>query len=130
MTRLEEAVDKHPLIGAWSLEIRLEGRPRRDLATCAYHPDGSMSLSTSGYAAHGVWNPTNGHAARIRAMAPLGPSEGQVGWQILEADVETSPDGRSISLRGAFAHPTPSGVPLRIPIDGMGERILAGGPAS
>jgi hypothetical protein len=119
-------LNKHPLIGVWSVEIRLEGRPRREFATSVYHPDGSMSLSTSGYAAHGVWNATSPSAARIRAMAPLGPSEGQPGWQILEADVEVSQDGRSVSLRGVHSRPTPSGISNKTPIDGSGERLLPG----
>lgn len=122
-------MDEHPLIGVWSVEIRLEGRPRREFATSVYHPDGSMSVNTSGYAAQGVWNATSASAARIRAMAPLGPSEGQNGWQILEAEVEVSQDGRAISLRGVHSRPTPSGIPNRTPISGSGERLLPGAPA-
>jgi hypothetical protein len=130
MERDPQPVDKHPLIGVWSVEISLEGRPRREFATSVFHPDGSMSLGTSGYTAHGVWNATGARAARIRAMAPLGPDEGRPGWQILEADCEVSQDGGSVSLRGAYTRPTPSGVPNRIPISGPGKRLVLGGSAS
>jgi hypothetical protein len=114
---------EHPLIGVWMIEIALEGRPRREFATSAYHEDGSMTLTTSGYAAHGVWVATGDRAARIRAMAPLGPAEGQVGWQTLEAELEVSQDGATVSLRGVYLRPTPSGVETRITISGSGERI-------
>ena len=89
-----------------------------------------MSLSTSGYAAHGVWGATSAQAAHIRAMAPLGPAEGRPGWQGLEADFEASQDGMSVSLRGAHSRPTPSGAPNQTQISGSGARILPGGPAS
>ena len=121
---------EHPLIGVWSIEITLEGRPRREFATSTYHPDGSMTLTTSGYAANGVWSATSERAVRIRAMAPLGPAEGQPGWQTLEAEVEVSPDGRMIALRGVYARPPPSGVPMKIPINGSGERLLVNGSAN
>lgn len=123
-------MDKHPLIGVWSFEIRLEGRPQREFATSVFHPDGSMSLSMSGYAAHGVWGATSASTARIKAMAPLGPAEGQPGWQILEADAEVSEDGWSVSLRGVHSRPTPSGIPNKTPITGSGERIVPGGSAN
>jgi len=115
---------EHPLIGVWTIEIGLEGRPRREFATSAYHQDGSMTLTTSGYAAHGVWVATGDRAARIRAVAPLGPAEGQAGWQTLEAELEVSQDGATVSLRGVYSRPTPSGVATRITISGSGERLL------
>lgn len=117
-------MDKHPLIGVWSVEFRLEGRPGREFATGVFHADGSLSLSMSGYSAHGAWIATGARSAHSRAMAPLGLSEGQVGWQTLEMDAEVSQDGRSVSLRGVHSHPTPSGIPIRIPLQGTGERLL------
>ncbi len=123
-------MDKHPLIGVWSVELSLEGRPGREFATSVFHADGSMSLSLSGYSAHGSWIATGAQAAHMRAMAPLGSSEGRVGWQTLEMDAEVSQDGRSVALRGVHSRPTPSGIPISIPIDGLGERVLASGGAA
>ena len=121
---------EHPLIGVWSIEITFEGRPRREFATSAYHQDGSMTVTTSGYAAHGAWLATNPRGARVRALAPLGPAEGQPGWQTVEMDVEVSPDGRMISMRGVHSRPTPSGVSTRTAINGSGERLLVSSSGS
>jgi hypothetical protein len=114
----------HPIVGVWSIEIVVEGRPRRELATSAFHPDGSMTVTSSDYAAQGPWTAVSPRVARFRAMAPLGPAEGQPGWQTLEANVVTSDDGRSLSLQGAHSRPTPSGELRRTGIRGSGERLL------
>jgi len=114
---------EHSLIGVWSIEISIEGRPRRDLVTSAFHADGSMTVTASGYAAQGVWSATTAVGARVNALAPLGPAEGQPGWQTVDFDVEVAADARTLSLRGAYSRPTPSGVPTRTGITGSGQRI-------
>jgi hypothetical protein len=119
---------EHPVIGVWTVEVAFQGNPRREFATSAYHPDGSMTLTTSGYAAQGAWSAVSARSARVRAMAPLGPAEGQAGWHVLEAEVEVSQDGGSLSLQGLHSRPTPSGIPARTAITGSGQRLLVDGP--
>jgi hypothetical protein len=120
---------EHPLVGVWTLRAKYQGRPETELATHSYHADGSMSMSTAGYAGHGVWVPTSERSARARIMASVGPSEGQTAWYEFQASLEVSPDGQTLSLTGSLARPTPSGVPTEWPAAGSGDRLSVDGPA-
>lgn len=114
---------KHPLVGVWKMEVSYVGRPARELSVNTYHEDGSMSITTAGYTAHGVWAATDERSGRIQALAPVGPAEGQAAWHSFEASVESSADGRTFSLKGRLSRPTPSGVSNEIVATATGQRV-------
>jgi hypothetical protein len=115
---------EHPLIGAWT--VTFEGANRRlpDYATAAFHRDGSLTVTVSGYTAHGAWREADSGAVRFRALAPLAPGEGQTGWHTLTFNVQVSDDGSKLSLDGTYERPTPSGNPVIMTSTGSGERLL------
>ncbi|MGI9529172.1 MAG: hypothetical protein ACR2NG_05625 [Acidimicrobiia bacterium] len=116
---------EHPLIGAWTFTLDGGRRPGPEYATATFHPDGSMSITISGYTAHGAWRGTDSGTARFRALAPLAPGEGQTGWHTLTFDAQIDEDGRDqLSLDGEYARPTPSGNPILTTLTGAGERMV------
>ena len=114
---------KHPLVGVWKMEVGYVGRPARELAVNTYHEDGSMSVTTAGYTAHGAWSATGERSARIHALAPVGPAEGQAAWHTFDATVELSADGQTFALQGLLSRPTPSGVANQIAASATGQRV-------
>lgn len=113
---------QHHVIGSWTLEIRSTRRFGPDLATASFHADGMLTITVSGYTAHGVWVAVDPRVARVKAIAPLGPAEGQVGWHTLEMGTSAT-DADTMSIEGTHSRPTPSGAPSVTPISGSGERL-------
>ena len=114
---------EHPVIGAWTAMLD-DGRGfGSDYATTSFHPDGTMTLTISGYTAHGVWRAADPASVRFRAVAPLGPAEGQTGWHTLTFQVSVAPAGNALSLEGTYTRPTPSGTPSVTTITGSAERL-------
>ena len=115
---------EHPVIGAWTTTLEASRRFGPDYATAAFHPDGTMNITISGYTAHGAWHAADAGTVQFRAVAPLGPAEGQTGWHTLAFDVAVAPDGNTLSLDGTYARPTPSGAPSVTTVTGSGERLV------
>ena len=115
---------EHPVIGAWTATLEATQRFGPDYATASFHQDGTMTMTISGYTAHGAWQAADSGNVRFRALAPLGPAEGQTGWHTLAFDAQVSPDGNTLSLDGTYARPTPSGAPSVTTITGSGERLV------
>ncbi len=115
---------EHPVIGAWTAMLKATSRFGPDYATASFHPDGTMTITISGYTAHGVWQASGSGKVRFRAVAPLGPAEGQTGWHTLEFDVTVAPEGKTLSLDGSYARPTPSGAASVTTVTGSGERLV------
>ena len=115
---------EHPVIGSWTATLRGTGRFGSDHATASFHADGTLTITISGYTAHGAWRATDAGSARFRALAPLGAAEGQAGWHTLTFDVEVAPDGGALTLDGTYARPTPSGTPAITALTGSGERLV------
>lgn len=115
---------EHPVVGAWTVTFKSSGRFGPDLATAAFHPEGTMTITISGYTAHGVWRAADPATARFRAVAPLAASEGQTGWHTLTFTLGVSPDGTGLSFDGAHERPTPSGQPSVTTITGTGQRMM------
>ena len=95
-----------------------------DVATASFHPEGILTITISGYTAHGAWRAADTGTVRFRAVAPLGPGEGQTGWHALTFDAHVGAGGNALSLEGTWARPTPSGTPLVTTIKGSGERLV------
>ena len=114
----------HPLVGVWTMEVAYVGRPSKQLAVNTFHEDGSMSISTAAFTAQGVWVATSDRSARIRALAPVGPAEGQAAWHTFEATLELAADGNSFALQGRLSRPTPSGRPTETAATATGQRLL------
>ena len=114
----------HPVIGVWTATLKGSRRFGPDYATDSFHPDGAMTITVSCYTAHGVWGATDAGTVRFRAVAPLGPAEGQAGWHTLVLDVRVAPEGNELSLDGTHARPTPSGAPTVTTVTGSGERLV------
>lgn len=115
---------EHPLIGAWTFALNPERRPGPHHATAAFHHDGSMSITVSGYTAHGAWQVTDSGAVRFRALAPSDPGEGHGGWHALVFDVRVDDRGAALSIDGTYERPTPSKTPLVTRLTGSGERLV------
>ncbi len=115
---------QYPVIGAWTAMLKANSRFGPDYATASFHPDGTMTITISGYAAHGAWQAADSGNVRFRAVAPLGPAEGQTGWHTLAFDVTVASDGNALSLDGTYARPTPSGAPSVTTVTGSGERLV------
>ncbi len=115
---------EHPVIGAWTATLKSSGRFGPDYATTSFHPDGTMTITIAGYTAHGVWQAADAGSVRLRAVAPLGPSEGQAGWHTLTFDVRIGPEGNTLAFDGSHTRPTPSGQPTVKTITGSGERLV------
>ena len=114
---------EHPLNGAWTLTMSGSNRPGPGYATVSFHPEGSMSITITGYTAHGAWLQRGPKEARFRALAPLAPGEAQTGWHTLTFDVRVQENENHVSLEGDYARPTPSGTPRVTALSGVGERI-------
>jgi hypothetical protein len=121
---------EHPVIGAWTAQLKATNRFGPDYATASFHPDGTMTITIAGYTAHGAWQATDAGTTRFRAVAPLGSAEGQTGWHTLVFDVRVAPDGGSLTLEGTYERPTPSGTASSTAIIGSGERLVVGGGAA
>ena len=117
---------EHPVIGAWTALLKATSRFGPDYATASFHPDGTMTITISGYTAHGVWRAANLGSARFRAVAPLGPAEGQAGWHTLDFDLKVASDGGNLTFDGTYTRPTPSGAPSVSSITGSAERLVLG----
>jgi hypothetical protein len=117
---------EHSIIGVWTITLKSSRRPHPDHATAAFHADGTMTMTISGYTAHGAWRGTDPVAAKFRALAPLGAAEGQTGWHTLDFDARFAPDGETFTLVGSYARPTPSGTPWEASFDGSAERLTIG----
>lgn len=115
---------EHPVIGAWTAMLRATSRFGPDYATASFHPDGTMTIAITGYTAHGAWQAAGPGSVRFRAVAPLGPAEGQTGWHTLNFEVHVAPGGHTLSLDGTYARPTPSGAPSVTKVTGSGERLF------
>jgi len=116
----------HPLVGVWSVVLTYEGRPLKEYATSSYHADGTMAMSAGGYSANGAWQPTGPLTAKLYAMAPLGPAEGQSGWHVFEGSIDVSSDGSTFVLRGVRKRPSPSGTALESAATANATRMRAG----
>ena len=114
---------EHPVIGAWTAMLDAGRGFGSDYATTSFHPDGTMTLTISGYTAHGVWQVVDAGNVRFRAVAPLGPAEVQTGWHTLAFDVKVTPDSNALSLDCTYTRPTPSGAPAVTTITGSAERL-------
>ncbi|MGI9643180.1 MAG: hypothetical protein ACR2N9_10390 [Acidimicrobiia bacterium] len=111
----------HPLVGAWTLALEGGRRPGPEYATASFHPDGAMSITITGYTAHGAWQGPDTQEARFRALAPLAPGEAQSGWHTIMFDVRVTED--TLTLEGEYARPTPSGTPVVTELQGTGDRM-------
>lgn len=114
---------QHHMIGTWTLEIKSTRRFGPDYATASFHADGMLTITVSGYTAHGIWVAVDPRVARVKALAPLGPAEGQAGWHTLEMSVSATGDD-TISVDGTYSRPTPGGAPSVTTITGSGERLM------
>ena len=115
---------EHPVIGAWTITLEGTRRIGPDYATASFHPDGTLTITISGYTAHGAWQAADSETVRFRALAPLGSGEGQTGWHTLTFDVHVGSDGNAFSLDGTYSRPTPSGAPSVTTTTGSGERLV------
>ena len=112
------------MIGAWTATLEATRRFGPDYATASFHPDGTMTITISGSTAQGAWQAADSRTARFRALAPLGPAEGQAGWHTLTFDVKVASDGNALTLDGTYSRPTPSGAPSLTTVTGSGERLV------
>lgn len=115
---------EHPVIGAWTVEFEGPRGVRSDYATASFHPEGTLTITISGYTAHGAWRSTDSGAVHFRALAPMGPGEGQTGWHTLTFEAHVGTDGNALSLDGTYARPTPSGAPTVTTVTGSGQRLV------
>ena len=99
----------HPIEGVWAVETKYDDLPRVDRGTFLFHPEGTVSIAFSGYAAHAVWQATAERSISVAGTRPVGPNEGFVGWFTLDATGEVSTDGLSISMSAHQSRPRPDG---------------------
>ena len=116
----------HPLVGVWSVEISWADRPHLEHATHTYHPEGSMAIAASTYAAHGAWTATGERSAEVAALMPIPPGGGVSGWLDMHANVQVSDDGNAFRMDAVVARPTPSGVPSERQATISGRRFAVG----
>ena len=81
-----------------------------------------MSITISGYTAHGAWRADEAVGVRFRALAPVAVGEAQSGRHTLTFDAHV--DDEVVRLEGDYARPTPSGTPIRTALSGSGERLV------
>jgi len=63
----------HPIEGVWAVETKYDDRPRTDRGTFPFHPQGTVSMAFSGYAAHAIWQATGEGGVAVTGTRPVGP---------------------------------------------------------
>ena len=116
-------MENHPLVGVWSAEARVVGRPHAEPVTYAFHADGTLAVAASTYAANGSWSASGERSADVAALLPIPPGEGFSGWLTLRATVEVAADRGSFQMDAMVHRPTPSGTSSQHPATLVGRRF-------
>ena len=114
----------HPIEGVWAVETKYDDRPRTDRGTFLFHPEGTLSIAFSGYAAHAVWRATGERSVSVNGTRPVGPDEGFIGWFTLNGVGEVSDDGTHISMSARESRPRPDGSLIEQRATITGTRLL------
>jgi hypothetical protein len=114
---------QHPIMGVWTVEGRVSGRPRVDRATYAFHADGILSIAGSEYAANGTWQPLSDSEVTIFALLPTPQGEGAGGWLTMPGRLNLAADGASFQGDAVAQRPTPSGTPMEYPTTLTAQRL-------
>ncbi|MFV2062939.1 MAG: hypothetical protein ACC726_05425 [Chloroflexota bacterium] len=114
----------HPIEGVWAVETKYDDRPRTDRGTILFHPEGTVSIAFSEYAAHAVWQTTGEGKVAVTGTRPVGPNEGFIGWFTLKGLGEVSDDGVTLSMKALQTRPRPDGSMVEQRATITGTRVL------